>query len=78
MDSRIYILTHKRLTGQLSSTENTELARLSLIPENKSLSDEIAYLWNVSNNYFPTKDWKKDAAKALLLTRRWLSIGSMW
>jgi len=63
MDSRIYILTHKRLTGQLSSTENTELARLSLIPENKSLSDEIAYLWNVSNNYFPTKDWKKDAAK---------------
>lgn len=63
MDSRIYILTHKRLTGQLSSTENSELARLSLIPEYKSLSDEIAYLWNISNNYFPTKDWKKDAAK---------------
>lgn len=63
MDSRIYILTHKRLTGQLSSTENSELARLSLIPEYKSLSDEIAYLWNISNNYFPKKDWNKDAAK---------------
>ncbi len=63
MDSRIYILTHKRLTGQLSSIENSELARLSLIPENKTLSEEIAYLWNISNNYFPTKDWNKDAAK---------------
>lgn len=63
MDSRIYILTHKRLTGQLSAAENTELERLNLIPENKTVSEEISYLWNVSNNYFPTRDWNKDDAK---------------
>ena len=63
MDSRIYILTHKQLTGQLSIAEHDEFRKLSLDPKLKSLSDEIAYLWNVSNNYFPTKDWKKDDAK---------------
>ncbi len=69
MDSRIYILTHKRLTGQLSFMENSELARLSLIPENKAISEEISYLWNISNNYFPSKDWKKDDAKKDFLTK---------
>lgn len=69
MDSRIYILTHKRLTGQLSAAESTELERLNLIPENKSIGEEISYLWNVSNNYFPTKDWNKDGAKKAFYDR---------
>jgi len=69
MDSRIYILTHKRLTGQLSAAENTELERLNLISENKSVSEEISYLWNVSNNYFPTRDWNKDGAKEAFYQR---------
>ncbi len=69
MDSRIYILTHKRLTGQLSSVENEELLQLSLLPENKALSEEIAYLWNLSKNYFPVKDWQKDAAKEAFMQR---------
>ena len=69
MDSRIYILTHKRLTGQLSAVENTELERLNLIPENKTVSEEISYLWNVSNSYFPTKDWNKDDAKESFYNR---------
>jgi len=69
MDSRIYILTHKRLTGQLSSIEEAELGKLSLIPENQALSEEISYLWNVSNNYFPAKDWKKEDAKKAFMER---------
>ncbi len=69
MDSRIYILTHKRLTGQLSAAENTELEHLNLIPELKTVSEEISYLWNVSNNYFPTKDWNKDGAKQAFYDR---------
>ncbi len=69
MDSRIYILTHKQLTGQLSIAERDEFRQLSVNPEHKAVSEEIAYLWNVSNNYFPTKDWKKDDAKDAFLKK---------
>ena len=69
MDSRIYILTHKRLTGQLSHVENEELLQLHLLPENKALSDEIAYVWNLSKNYFPSKDWQKESAKKAFMQR---------
>lgn len=69
MDSRIYILTHKQLTGQLSSLEHDEYRKLSLNPELKAISDEIAYLWKISNNYFPSKDWKKEEAKDAFLKK---------
>ena len=69
MDSRIYILTHKRLTGQLSALENEELQQLNLIAENRALSEEISYLWNVSKNYFPKRDWQKEAAKEAFYQR---------
>ena len=69
MDSRIYILTHKRLTDQLSSVEQQELTSLIRIPDNKAVAQEIEYLWNVSKNYFPAKDWKKDEAKDAFLQK---------
>lgn len=69
MDSRIYILTHKRLTEQLSITESAELAQLTKIPENQLIAEEISYIWNISNNYFPTKDWNSEGAKKSFLEK---------
>jgi len=67
MESRIYTLVHRELTGEITPSEAKELSSLRSDSQSADLAEDISLIWNVSKDYFPRQDWNKGSAKAKFL-----------